>query len=123
MRRDEKGPWGPPPTLAGPAGEVAGLIASWPGVEASVHWHFSRRETADGADFYVGDEELGHIHCDGWAHIRLNRAARDAALKRGIGTPAPWAGYDDWLHLRVDGPAAAAQAVELFRQCHSLRHR
>ena len=116
MRRAEKGPPGPAPAIAGPAGAVALAVAALPGVEASVHWHLTRRSEVDGADFYRGEAELGHIHLDGEAHIRLGRQGCDAALARGTGERAPWRGYEDWLHLRITGPAEAAEALALFRE-------
>jgi hypothetical protein len=119
MRREEKGPSGPAPDIAGPAGAVARAVAALPGVEASVHWHFARRAEVDGADFYVAGRELGHIHLDGTAHIALTPTMRDAALARGIGRPAPWAGYEGWLHLTIRDTADADAALALFRANHA----
>lgn len=119
MRREAKGPMGPPPDIAGPAGEVARAVAALPGVQASVHWHFARRSEVDGADFYLRGRELGHIHLDGVAHIAMTRAVRDAALARGIGRPAPWAGYEGWLHLPIRDAADAEAALALFAANHA----
>ena len=121
MQRAEKGPPGPAPDLEGVVGDVARAVAALPGVAASVHWHLYQPTEIDGADFYRGEAELGHIHLDGWAHVRLTRAARDAALARGIGEPAPWRGYADWLHLHVTDRATAAQALALFCESHAMR--
>ncbi len=118
MRMEEKGPFAPAPALAGFAGPVAAEIATWPGVIARAHWHLYRSGEIDGADFYVGEHELGHIHLSGEAHIAMTRAMRDAALARGVGHSAPWPGYEGWLHLGVVD-ATASEALALFRANHA----
>ena len=57
MARTDKGPVGPPPILEAPMGQVAAIVAGWPGVVATTHWHFARPSQVDGIDFYVGEEE------------------------------------------------------------------
>ena len=61
MSRSQKGPVIPPPALAGALAAVAEIVSSWPGVVATGHWTFYKPRRIDGIDFYVGDEELGHI--------------------------------------------------------------
>ena len=117
MRMEEKGPHAPAPALPGPAGTVAAEIATWPCVIARAHWHLYRPGEIDGADFYVGEHELGHVHLDGEAHIAMTHAMRNAALARGVGHSAPWPGYEDWLHLRI-ADATASEALALFRANH-----
>jgi hypothetical protein len=115
MKITEKGPTVAPPAIPGPAGRVAAEAANWPGVLARAHWHLYHPTQVDGADFYVGTEELGHVHLDGEAHIAMTRAMRDAALAAGIGHPAPWRGYEGWLHLPIRTEADADAALSLFR--------
>ena len=118
MRMEDKGPHAPAPALPGPAGLVAAEIATWAGVIARAHWHLYRSAEVDGADFYVGEQELGHVHLDGEAHIAMTRVMRDAALARGVGHAAPWHGYQDWLHLRIVD-ATVSEAIALFRANHA----
>jgi len=64
MRIEDKGPDAPSPAIPGPSGRVAAEIARWPGVIAPTHWHLYRPGQTDGADFYVGKEELGYVHIE-----------------------------------------------------------
>lgn len=50
MRRDAKGPVAPPPPLAGKLQAVADVVAAWPEVAATTHWHVVERERVDGVD-------------------------------------------------------------------------
>jgi hypothetical protein len=78
MSRTAKGRVAPPPRLPTSAQRVADAIAALPGVTAQAHWEIGSQTEVNGVDFYVGEEELGHIHLDGEAHIpvgdRLGRA-------------------------------------------------
>ena len=69
LPRRAKGPIAPPPALAGKLKEVADAVAGWPDVEATIHWRFDQPNRVDGVDFYVGSDELGHIHLDGSIHL------------------------------------------------------
>jgi len=102
----------PPPQLDGPASRVAGTIASWPGVIAATHWRLNRRDEVDGADFYVGEAELGHIHLDGEVHLATNSALRQALVTRGLARPFPW--YADWVEASIGSEAEAEHALWLF---------
>ena len=69
LPRAAKGPLAPPPGLDGALEAISGAIAAWPSVEATTHWHLNDKTQVDGIDFYVGDDELGHIHLDGSIHL------------------------------------------------------
>ena len=69
MKLEQKGVIQSLPILPGPAEATSRSVQSWSGVIAATHWHLYRREQVDGADFYVGAEELGHLHLDGEAHL------------------------------------------------------
>ena len=118
MRAEDKGPFAPAPVIDGPAGVIAAEIATWPCVQARAHWHLYRPTKMDGADFYVGTEELGHIHLDGEAHLALTQPMRDAALRDGTGHAAPWPGYETWLHVAIT-EATSVEALALFRANHA----
>ncbi len=113
LPREAKGPLAPPPLLGGTVQAVADAIAAWPEVEASTHWHFSDQTRVDGIDFYVGPDELGHIHLNGSIHLATTPELGAELVAEGLGKPFPWA--RGWTmtnisRLGVDG------AVALFRR-------
>ncbi len=70
MSRTEKGRVVAPPRLAlAAARTVAARVTALPGVAAQAHWEIGSQTEVNGVDFYVGEEELGHIHLDGEAHV------------------------------------------------------
>lgn len=119
MTLSEKGPIAPPPVLNGLLQGVSETIQSWNGVGAATHWHLYRPDQVDGTDFYVGDEELGHIHLDGSIHLATSLALRQALVTRGLAQPFPYAGYEGWVQSAIRGPADAELALWLF----GLNHR
>ena len=72
MSPADKGSMAPAPKLTGSLGEVASAVLAWPGVKATTHWHLLDRSRVDGVDFYVDQEELGHLHLDGSLHLATN---------------------------------------------------
>lgn len=68
----KKGRIAPPSVLGDPFQAVAQTVATLPGVITASHWHLSRNGVVDGADFYGGPNEIGHIHLNGDAHIATN---------------------------------------------------
>lgn len=109
----KKGRFAPAPDLAGPAGGVAREVASWPGVIATTHWRFDAPDVVDGADFYVGEEELGHIHLDGTVHLATTSAMRAALLRVRRAQPFPW--YASWVQTPIRTDAEARHALWLIR--------
>lgn len=112
MARAKKGPVRPPPVLEGVLGLVADAVAGWPGVIATVHWNLFQRSQVDGVDFYVGTEELGHIHLDGWVHLATSPSLGAALVADGLARPFPY--EEGWVHAQVQAIGAEA-AVALFR--------
>ena len=108
-----KGPFRPAPALAGPEGRVAETIATWPGITAATHWHLSRPDEVNGADFYVGEQELGHIHLDGEVHLATNLEMRKSLVEAGLARPFPW--YKSWVEVSIRDEADADHAIRLFR--------
>src|SRR5256885_14884168 len=108
MRLETKGEIRPPPKLKGPAQSVSLGIQSWRGVISATHWYLYDRSQVDGADFYVGEKELGHIHLDGELHLGLTaglcrelvEAASAGAVPRGGG----------WLSAPDSNPRDARDA-------------
>lgn len=69
MTLEEKGNLIPPPVLSIYSEIVSQEIQKWEGIIAATHWEIWDRNKANGADFYVGKVELGHIHLDGSIHL------------------------------------------------------
>ena len=44
----------------------------------------------DGADFYVGEEEIGHLHLEGQAHVATGLALRKALVAAKLAAPFRW---------------------------------
>src|SRR5262245_25257841 len=113
MRLESKGEIRPPPKLKGPAQSVSLEIQCWPGIVAATHWFLYDRTQVDGADFYVGEKELGHIHLDGELHLGLTVGLRRRLIELGLAEPLPWA--DDWIQAPISSPKEARNALWLFR--------
>ena len=109
LPRDAKGPLAAAPKLRGDLQTVSDAVASWADVEATTHWHFADQTRVDGVDFYVGDEELGHLHLDGSIHLATTPDLSKALIAEGLGTPFRYArGWTQGSvgHLGADGAAA-----------------
>src|SRR4029079_10337707 len=113
MLLKSKGEIQPPPKLKGPAQSVSREIQSWPGIIAATHWDFYDRDEVDGADFYVGEKELGHIHLDGELHLCLTVGLQKRLTEAGLAEPLRWA--DDCVQAPISNAKDARIALWLFR--------
>ncbi|RYZ07390.1 MAG: hypothetical protein EOO73_12100 [Myxococcales bacterium] len=112
MRLAEKGRYAPPPPLPVHAQAVSSLLATWPGVHARTHWLLGDETRVDGADFYVDELELGHIHLGGEAHIAVAKPLRDALIKAGLASPFRWS--QAFVVYPITTAAGVARAAALF---------
>ena len=113
MKLSEKGRFAPPPKLEPKfAQALSETLASWSGVHARTHWQLGDESVVDGADFYVGDEELGHLHLDGDAHVAMGSALRNALVERGLARPFRWS--REFVTWRVTSAGSQAHAEWLF---------
>ena len=90
MKLSEKGTFAPPPKLPQHAQVVSDGVAGMEGVVARSHWLLGDEREVDGADFYLGDEELGHIHLDSEAHVFHSARVASALIAAGHGQRFPW---------------------------------
>ena len=97
------------PERAGAAQE----IQSWPGIVAATHWFLYDRTQVDGADFYVGERELGHIHLDGEIHLGATRTLAAMLIEHDLADPFEWG--DAWVQYPICKKADVGHAVWLFR--------
>ena len=113
LPRGSKGPLAPPPILGGQIQKVADAVAAWPEVEATTHWRFDDQSRVDGIDFYVGAEELGHIHLDGSIHLASSPDLLAQLVTDKLGRPFPWA--RGWTMASIDKLGVDA-AIAVFRR-------
>lgn len=113
MRLESKGEIRSPPKLKGPAQSVSLEIQSWPGIIAATHWFLHDRTQVDGADFYVGEKELGHIHLDDELHLGLTVGLRRLLIEAELAEALPWA--EDWIRAPISNQKDARTAQWLFR--------
>jgi hypothetical protein len=113
MKLAEKGRYAPPPRLPVHAQAVSQALAKWPGVHARTHWLLGNENEIDGADFYVGERELGHIHLQGEAHIAVPAAVRNALIANGLAAPFHW--NQGFVVYQIASAADVAPAKALFQ--------
>lgn len=90
MSRKAKGRVAAPPRLGKTAQRVADTVAALPDVIVQAHWEIGSQTEVNGTDFYVGEDELGHIHLDGEAHIPIGRRLADALIRADLAQRFPW---------------------------------
>lgn len=113
LPRKAKGPLAPAPRLADDLQAVVDAVASWPDVEATMHWHFADQTRTDGVDFYVGSEELGHLHLEGSIHLATTPPLAAELVAEGLGAPFPYA--RGWTQSNVAN-LGVSEAIALFRR-------
>lgn len=112
MKLASKGRFEPPPRLPEHAQTVSTTLATWRGVVARTHWQLGDESVVDGADFYVGDEEVGHLHLDGSAHVVAARPIKDALLEARLAERFPWS--DAFVVVRAKRADQVAHALWVF---------
>ncbi|RSK29770.1 luciferase domain-containing protein [Hymenobacter metallilatus] len=127
MKLSEKGPLAVAQALSTLLEPVSQAVQGWAGVIAAAHWDLFRvGEVVDGIDFYVGEEELGHIHLNGEVHLATSAALGQALVAGGLARPLRWGGaaYRGWTEFSVGTTADAAHATWLLeRNYQRLRGR
>lgn len=113
MKLSEKGRFQPPPVLEGPSQLAAEAIAAWPDIHARTHWFLGDEQQIDGADFYVGERELGHIHLYAEAHIVEPLPVAEALIKEKLARPFRWS--RSFIVFEIKSAADVDHALWLFR--------
>lgn len=119
LPRDAKGPLAPPPALGPELQAVVDAVSAWPEVKATTHWRLGDHTRVDGVDFYVGEDELGHLHLDGSIHLATTPALQAELLGEGVG--APFAYARGWTQADVRRLGAAGAAALFRRNYDRLR--
>ena len=117
MKLEKKGAIQPPPALPGPAEATSQSVQSWSGVIAATHWDLYRSERVDGADFHVGELELGHLHLDGEVHLATSQELGAVLVSTRLARRFAYGGnlYEGWVETSIRTPTDAAHATWLFR--------
>ena len=113
MKLSDKGHFAPRPALDGSSESVACSVEGWNGVHARTHWQLGNEQIVDGADFYVGEQELGHLHLYPEAHIAMSRALRDSLIEAKLARPFRWS--TGFVVHRLKTTADARATEWLFR--------
>jgi|SRR5580704_12958272 hypothetical protein len=113
MKLVDKGRFAPPPKLKLAAQRVSEAVAAWEGIHARTHWLLGDDREIDGADFYLREKEVGHIHLDSEAHVVLPRVVVDLLVKAGLGHRLEWS--RSVVVFAVDRTADVEHALWLFQ--------
>jgi hypothetical protein len=113
MKLAEKGSFALPPVLPPHAEAVSRAVAGWRDVHARTHWLLGDEHEVDGADFYLGERELGHIHLEGEAHVALPKALRDALIASARAKPFRWS--ESFVVFAIRRREDVAEGEALFR--------
>ena len=116
MKLVDKGSFKVRPELEGPLEPLARAVESWPEVHARTHWELGDESIVDGADFYVGQRELGHIHLYGEAHIALPRPLAEAVIAAKLERTFRWSAA--FVVKKIRNAADARDAEWLFALAH-----
>lgn len=113
MKLAEKGKIIPPPVLSKYSEMVSQQVQQWPGIISATHWEIWNRNKPNGADFYVGELELGHIHLDGSLHIPSTQQFSQALIKAGLAQTFPYG--ENWVQYKIADEKGATHATWLFK--------
>jgi hypothetical protein len=90
MSRQSKGRVAPAPRLGPAAQLVVDAVAALPSVSVQAHWEIGSQTEVNGTDFYVGEEELGHVHLDGEAHVPLGSSLAELVITNKLARRFRW---------------------------------
>jgi len=113
MRLEDKGQILPPPVLNKYPQMVSEEIQKWSNIISATHWDLYDRTKVDGADFYQGKKELGHIHLDGWVHLATNKELSQAILKNKLAEKFPYA--QNWVMFSITKKQDVKKAILIFQ--------
>lgn len=78
---------------------------------STAHWDLYDSSRVDGIDFYLGEQELGHIHLDGSLHLATSRRLGSALIAEGLARPFRYG--EGWVCEKIGrlGPTAAIALI------------
>ena len=116
MTLEEKGRIVPPPTMSAYPQMVSLAIQQWKNIISASHWDLYDNSKVDGVDFYVGKNELGHIHLDGSVHLATTYELRIPLIENNLAQKFSYGGeYEGWVQFKISTEYDAKQAIWLFQ--------
>ena len=116
MKLRNPGPIRPAPDLHGQAATIAEAVERMVGVTAHTHWMRGDSKTVDGAEYHLGDLELGHVHLDGSVHLPMGPLAA-SVVDASLAAYPPWS--KTWVSLAAQANGSASKAIWLFELAHA----
>ncbi len=113
MKLEEKGKFSPPPVLNKYAQSVSNEIQKWKNIITATHWDLYDNTQVDGADFYVGKEELGHIHLNGSVHLTTSEELKKFLLGNKFAQSFPYG--KNWVQFQIGNMEDVEKAIKLFK--------
>lgn len=113
MKLEEKGKIIPPPVLSKFSELVSQEIQKWEEIISATHWEIWDRNQPNGADFYVGELELGHIHLDGSLHIASTKELSQTLIKAELARKFPYG--ENWIQFKIFDEESVKHAIWLFK--------
>ncbi len=113
MKLEAKGKIIPPPVLSQYPEMASQEIQKWEGIISATHWEIWNNNKPNGADFYVGQLELGHIHLDGMVHITSTKKISQTLIKAGLAQKFPYG--ENWIQYEISNLKSGTHAIWLFK--------
>jgi len=83
-------------------------VTSWPGVTILPH-------RFGGIEYRYGKKEMGHVHGDRLADLRMPRRLHDELIAAGRARPHHVLPETGWVSVFIDAPKDVDDGIELFR--------
>jgi hypothetical protein len=96
------------PSVHKAIGKIRREIGAWPEVTESAH-------KLGGHQFDWHAEELGHIHSNGVADVRLTPSEKDDVLSKGLAVPHHVAPKSSWVTFLIERGDQIDAVANLFR--------
>lgn len=95
----------------GVAAQIAATVDSWEGAAAYSH-------ASGDIELRAGERELGYLHGDTLADLRLPESVRDEAIASGLAHPHRVLPDSDWVSLHIHQPDQIHDVIALLRSAY-----
>ena len=113
MKLKDKGVFMPPPKLEKYSQIVSMEIQSWNNIIAAAHWDIHDSKKINGADFYLNEDELGHIHFGGEVHIASDKRIMKILIEKSLARKFIYG--TNFLEFTISNKKSAEHALWLFK--------